>query len=176
MINGKPWILAGVLCVGAAGSFNRPSAQTADSDLPDAPSETVFHPHHGGDPASDRRVSWHSLPKDFLHDQKKIWLFPVQLAQGKHLVPTLAIAGGTAILLATDSHTMPYFGKHQGQLDDINDVFDSYITTGEVIAVPVPDARELSPARRLSSADGDPGRRGLRGFGDRRPGNEGCDP
>ena len=111
-------------------------AQTSDSNLPDAPSETVFHPHHGGDPASDRQVSWRSLPKDFLHDQKEIWLFPLELAKGKHLLPTLAITGGTAVLLATDSQVMPYFGKHQGQLDDVNDVFDAYITTGEVIAVP----------------------------------------
>ena len=81
-------------------------------------------------------MSWRSLPKDFLHDQKKIWLFPTELAKGKHWVPTLVIAGGTAVLIATDKHTMPYFRNHQGQLDDVNDVFDSYITTAEVIAVP----------------------------------------
>ena len=51
-------------------------------------------------------------------------------------VPTLAIAGGTAVLIATDKHTMPYFRNHQGQLDDVNDVFDAYITTAEVVAVP----------------------------------------
>jgi membrane-associated phospholipid phosphatase len=137
MITGKPWILVCVLWAGVGSWFNQASAQINTSDLPDAPSETVFHPHHGGDPASDRKVSWHSLPKDFLHDQKGIWLFPVQLAKGKHLVPTLAIVGGTAILIATDSQSMQYFGKHQGQLDDVNDVFDASITSAEVIAVPV---------------------------------------
>jgi membrane-associated phospholipid phosphatase len=81
-------------------------------------------------------VSWRSLPKDFLHDQKKIWLFPAQLAKGKHWIPTLAIAGGTAVLIATDKNTMPYFRNHQGQLDDINDVFGTYVTSAEVIAVP----------------------------------------
>jgi membrane-associated PAP2 superfamily phosphatase len=136
MMTGKHWVLVCVLCVGAGICCNQASAQSNSSDLPDAPSETVFHPHHGGDPASDREVSWHSLPKDFLHDQKKIWLFPAQLAKGKHLIPTLAIAGGTAILIATDQNSMPYFGKHQGQLDDINDVFDQYVTTAEVISVP----------------------------------------
>ena len=125
-----------VLCAGMGIPSKQVSAQTSDSALPDAPSETLFHPPHGGNPASDREVSWRSLPKDFLHDQKQIWLFPLQLAKGKHLVPTLVIAGGTAILIATDSHSTPYFGKHQGQLDDINDVFNAYITTGEVIAVP----------------------------------------
>jgi len=116
--------------------LNRAFAQAPASDLPDAPSEIIFHPHHGGDPASDRKVSWHSLPKDFLHDQKEIWLFPASLVKGKHWLPTLAIAGGTAILIATDKNTMPYFRNHQGQLDDVNDVFDAYITSAEVIAVP----------------------------------------
>jgi hypothetical protein len=125
-----------VLCIGICTSVQQVSAQADGADLPDAASETVFHPHHGGDPASDREVSWKSLPKDFLHDQKLIWTFPVQLAHGKHWVPTLAIAGGTAILIATDNNTTPYFRNHQGQLDDINDVFNSYLTTGEVIAVP----------------------------------------
>jgi len=137
MIIGKPWILVCLLCAGISIGFEPAAAQISNSDLPDAPSETVFHPHHGGDPASDRKVSWRSLPKDFLHDQKGIWLFPAQLAQGKHLVPALAITGVTAVLIATDSQVMPYFGKHQGQLDDVNDVFDAPITSAEVIAVPV---------------------------------------
>jgi membrane-associated phospholipid phosphatase len=125
-----------ILCVAIGAPLNQASAQISNSDLPDAASEIVFHPHHGGDPASDREVSWSSLPKDFLHDQKKIWLFPTELAKGKHWLPTVAIVGGTAVLIATDKHTMPYFRNHQGQLDDVNDVFDPYITTAEVIAVP----------------------------------------
>ncbi len=133
---GKSSILTLVICTGFCTAVHPASAQISNADLPDAPSETVFHPHHGGDPASDREVSWHSLPKDFLHDQKEIWTFPVQLVRGKHWVPTLAIAGGTAILIATDKHTAPYFRNHQGQLDDVNDPFNSYITTAEVIAVP----------------------------------------
>jgi membrane-associated phospholipid phosphatase len=137
MITGeKPWLLRLILCAGICTPLYRSSAQVSNADLPDAPSETVFHPHHGGDPASDRQVSWRSLPKDFLHDQKGIWLFPVQLAKGKYWVPTLAITAGTGILIATDKYTMPYFRNHQGSLDDVNDVFDSYITSAEVIAVP----------------------------------------
>jgi hypothetical protein len=133
---GNRWGVILVLCA-VVVPFGRVSAQSGNTDLPDAPSETVFNPKHGGDPASDRQVSWRSLPKDFLHDQKQIWLFPVELAKGKHWVPTLAIAGGTAVLIATDHKTAPYFRNHQGQWDDFNDVFNSYITSAEVIAVPV---------------------------------------
>jgi len=124
------------LCAGFCRPFHYAFAQVSNSELPDAPSQVAFYPEHGGDPASDRRVNWRSLPKDFLHDQKEIWLFPAQLAKGRHLVPTLAVAGVTTGLILTDKYTMPYFRNHQGQLDDVNDVFDAYITTAEVIAVP----------------------------------------
>jgi hypothetical protein len=76
------------------------------------------------------------LPKDFLHDQKIIWTFPGQLAKGRYLLPTITIAGGTAGLILADPHAMPYFRSHARNLDDINDVFDSSITTAEVVALP----------------------------------------
>ena len=82
-------------------------------------------------------MSWRSLPKDFLHDQKAIWLlFPAQLAKGHHWLPTLAIAGGTAGLIVADPHAMPYFRSHSRNLDDVNDTFDAPITSAEVIALP----------------------------------------
>jgi membrane-associated phospholipid phosphatase len=118
------------------GSLNRASAQVNAPDLPDAPSEVTLHPVRANDPASERKVSWRSLPKDFLHDQKGIWLFPTQLAKGKHWIPAIAITGVTAGLIASDPHTMPYFGHHSGNLDDINDVFDSSITAAETIILP----------------------------------------
>jgi membrane-associated PAP2 superfamily phosphatase len=82
-------------------------------------------------------VSWRSLPRNFLQDQKAIWLFPTQLAKGHHWLPTVVIAGGTAGLIAADPHHMSYFRSHSGNLDDVNDVFDSSITTAEVIVLPV---------------------------------------
>lgn len=113
------------------------SAQADESDLPDSPSHVAeYSSKHAGDPAGERQVSWKSISKDFLHDQKEIWLFPGQLAKGKYWIPTLAVVGGTAVLIASDKHTMPYFRNHQGQLDDVNDVFDAYIATAEVISVP----------------------------------------
>ena len=44
----------------------------------------------------------------------------------------------TAGLIVADPHAMPYFGAPERNLDDINDVFDPLITTGEVIALPFP--------------------------------------
>ena len=82
-------------------------------------------------------MSWRTLPKDFLHDQKAIWLFPVQLAKGRHWLPALAVTGGTAGLIVADPHVMPYFRSHSQKLDDLNDTFDASITTAEVVALPV---------------------------------------
>jgi len=113
-------------------------AQDSPSNLPDSPSHSRrYDDERGNDSPSEREVTWKSLPRDFLHDQKNIWwTFPGQLAKGRHLVPTLAIAGVTAGLIVADPHAMPYFRSHARNLDDINDVFDPYITTGEVVAVP----------------------------------------
>jgi membrane-associated PAP2 superfamily phosphatase len=113
-------------------------AQDNPSNLPDSPSHSRnYDDERANDSPSKREVTWKSLPRDFLHDQKLIWwTFPGQLAKGRHLVPTLAIAGVTAGLIVADPHAMPYFRSHERNLDDINDVFDAYITTGEVIAVP----------------------------------------
>jgi membrane-associated PAP2 superfamily phosphatase len=110
-------------------------AQDNPSTLPDSPSQSAHYER--ADSPSEREVTWKSLPRDFLHDQKLIWwTFPAQLAKGRHLVPTLAIAGVTAGLIVADPHAMPYFRSHDRNLDDINDVFDAPITTAEVIAVP----------------------------------------
>jgi PAP2 superfamily protein len=125
-----------VICFGVCSAPNWASAQVS-SALPDAPSEEASRAYkHRNDPGSEREVTWRSLPKDFLHDQKEIWLFPTQLVKGRYLVPTLAIAGGTAGLIVADPHAMPYFRTHARNLDDINDIFDSSITTGEVVALP----------------------------------------
>jgi hypothetical protein len=88
-------------------------------------------------PTDDADVTWRNLPRRFLHDQKEIWTFPVQIAKGQHWLPTLAIVGGTAGLIEADPRVMPYFRSHAKNLDDINDVFDTNITTAAVIAVPV---------------------------------------
>ncbi len=129
----KLWLLVLIVWTGICAAPGMIYAQSPAADLPDSPSESA-RAKHGAQ--ADRVVTWRSAPKDFLHDQKAIWLFPHQLAKGRYWLPTLAIAGGTAGLAAYDPHAMPYFRNHQGNLDDINDVFDSPITTGEVVAVP----------------------------------------
>ncbi len=112
------------------------NSQTAHADWPDSPSHSREASGESADP-SNREVTWRSLPKAFLHNQKGIWLsFPAQLAHGHYWLPTLAIAGGTAGLIVADPHVMSYFRTHARNLDDVNDTFDAPITTAEVILLP----------------------------------------
>ena len=135
-----------------------------DVNLPDDPGQTLKPTVDTTTSAPQREATWRSLPGDFLHDQKDIWLFPVQLAKGRHWVPTLIIVGGTAGLIYADPHVMPYFRTHAQNWDDFNDVFDPLITTSEVIALPAAlmtagyirhDDREVSTALLAAEAYGD---------------------
>jgi membrane-associated phospholipid phosphatase len=112
-------------------------SQTANPQWPDSPSHARESSGESADSPTNREVTWRSLPKDFLHDQKGIWVsFPAQLAKGHYWLPTLAVVGGTAGLIIADPHAMPYFRTHARNLDDVNDTFDAPITTAEVIALP----------------------------------------
>jgi hypothetical protein len=132
----KLCLLVFTFCGGICYPSNGARTQGNDANLPDSPSQVSRSSKHGNDPPSDREVSWRTLPTDFLHDQRAIWLFPTQLAKGHYWLPTIAIAGGTAGLIVADPHVMPYFRSHAGRLDNINDVFDAPITTAAVVALP----------------------------------------
>jgi len=138
-------LLVLAFCAGMLWSPARSWAQAPDTELPDDPSK-ASSPSPPPAPDSSKQdeskapenrvVTWRSLPKDFLHDQKDIWLFPVRLAEGRHWVPTLAVAGVTTGLVYADPHVMPYFRDHARNLDKLNDTFDAPITTAEVATIP----------------------------------------
>jgi hypothetical protein len=60
---------------------------------------------------TEHDVSWRRLPANFLHDQKDLWLFPVQLAHGRHWLPTAVVVGVTAGFMAADAHDAPYLRR-----------------------------------------------------------------
>ena len=115
------WVL--ILAFGCASGL---SAQTT-ADPPDSRPAALTP----GPPAQEtgRPVSWVRLVPNILSDQKKIWLFPTQLARGRHVVPALAVVSITAALVATDAHTGGYF-RNTTSFQGFNQVF-----TGNALAI-----------------------------------------
>jgi membrane-associated phospholipid phosphatase len=80
----------------------------------------------------DRSVSIKQLPSNLLADQKTIWLFPVSLVHGQHILPAIGIVGVSSALIATDAHSAPPFRTSTG-FHDFNNAF-SGTNTGAIIA------------------------------------------
>ena len=112
-------------------------SQNVSVSLPDAPIPTADAQRAASMSVDDIDISWKKLPRRILTDQKDIWLFPTQIARGRYWIPTLAVVGGTAALIAADPKIAPYFRKHGGNLDDVNDGFDGTITSAETALVPL---------------------------------------
>src|SRR5258708_25465175 len=71
----------------------------------------------------ERQISWKTIVPNFLDDQKKIWLFPVTVAQGSHVFPTLAVLGATAGLVAADPIEARYFRRNEDTYHRFNQIF-----------------------------------------------------
>jgi membrane-associated phospholipid phosphatase len=86
-------------------------------------------------PGEDREVSLRELPMNFLHDQKDMWLFPLELGKGHYWLPALVITGGTAVFLATDAQLMPHF-RQTTDFHGFNRVFSTTVTGATIAVVP----------------------------------------
>lgn len=84
--------------------------------------------------AAYQPVTWKSLPIRVLGDQKLVWLFPLHLAQGQHLLPTIGIVGITGGLLAADSHIMFHVRNNTQAFHEYDEIF-SGTNTGIVTAL-----------------------------------------
>jgi membrane-associated phospholipid phosphatase len=82
-----------------------------------------------------RDVSLRQLPMNILSDQKNLWLFPWSLAHGRHWLPTIAVVGVTAGLLAADPHDVSYF-RRTTTFNGFNQVFSGRGSTLEIGLVP----------------------------------------
>ncbi len=87
-----------VLVAAATWAQEPSSPGTQPGESPNVPAEL-----------SETTISPGEFVKNVLHDQKRIFTFPVRAAQGKHWEPILAIALGTVGLVALDPYTEPYF-------------------------------------------------------------------
>jgi membrane-associated phospholipid phosphatase len=72
---------------------------------------------------------------NFLHDQKDMWLFPLELGKGHYWLPALVITGGSAVFLATDAQLMPHF-RQTTDFHGFNRVFSTTVTGATIAVVP----------------------------------------
>lgn len=99
------------------------AGQTADADSPP--------------PQEERPVSWKLLLPNLIRDQERIWTFPARLVgQGQNVVPTAAVLGTTAALIALDPTESAYF-RRSGSYNGFDNVFSGSATLIGTIAVPV---------------------------------------
>jgi len=82
-----------------------------------------------------RTVSLRMLPGNILEDQKEIFLFPKDLAKGKHWWPTIGVLGGTVALVASDPYTAPAF-RTTTRLSGFNRDLSAVNTAAFIAAVP----------------------------------------
>jgi membrane-associated phospholipid phosphatase len=136
--------------VQASLSAPETNATLADSD-PRVPAADPGVPQgnaNGTGATHDSDISWKHLPMRVLQDQKNLWLFPTQLARGRHWVPTLAIAGVTGALIATDPHDEPYF-RNNSAFEETSEIFST--TNTEIVEIGFPAAVYLTGLLRHDS-------------------------
>ena len=110
------------------------SGQTTDPTR--APPQTPVPAAVSQPPAADRPVSWKLLLPNILNDQKRIWIFPAKLVQGESLIPTAAVLGTTAGLVALDPTESSYFHRASA-FHGFNAIFAGNATAFGTIAAPI---------------------------------------
>ena len=84
----------------------------------------------------DRPASLKLLLPNLISDQKRIWLFPVTLAHGQNWIPTTAVLGTTAALVALDPTEATYF-RRTSTFHGLNNILTGNATSIGIIAAPV---------------------------------------
>jgi len=84
--------------------------------------------------ATYQPVTWKNLPIRILGDQKQVWLFPIHVAQGQHLLPTASVVGVTGGLIAADPPIMFHLRRNAAAFDEFREIF-SGTNTGIVTAL-----------------------------------------
>jgi membrane-associated phospholipid phosphatase len=106
----RRWLLSILLTLSLLLGVGARNTSGQESDTAAPPDSTQNVP--AGQQASaqpDRTVSLRKLPGNILEDQKNIFLFPKDLAKGKHWWPTIGVLGVTVGLVASDPYTAPPF-------------------------------------------------------------------
>ncbi len=120
-----------VAVLSLAGMVRGQAPAAPDAGAPQPPPPPSAAPANG----EGRPVSWARMAPNLLSDQKRIWLFPTQVARGRHIWPALAVLATTAVLIRTDAHTAPHF-RNTTTFNGFNSVFTSKGTDMGMLVAP----------------------------------------
>ncbi len=120
-----------------AGQTTEPGQTPPAASPTGAPPEAPVPSSAPQPPATtDRPVSWKLLIPNLISDQKRIWTFPARLVQGQSWIPTAAVLGTTAGLVALDPAESGYF-RRTSTFHGFNSVFTGNATSIGTIAAPL---------------------------------------
>ncbi len=133
-----------LLVVSTLSIPSRAAGQTTEPDqTPPADSPTSAPPQSPAPsgvpqpaPAVDRPISWKLLFPNIVSDQKRVWSFPARLLQGQDWIPTPAVLGTTAGLVALDPTEASYF-RRTATYHGLNNIFTANATVIGTIATPL---------------------------------------
>jgi membrane-associated phospholipid phosphatase len=89
-----------------------------------------------GQTITERPVSWKLLLPNMINDQGRIWSYPARLVQGHRWIPTAAVLGTTAGLVALDPTEAAYF-RRTPTFRGFNNLFTGNATLIGTIVPPV---------------------------------------
>ena len=112
---------------------------TADDTAQDPQDPQTPEPRVQNNPnpaATYQPVTWKNLPIRVLGDQKLVWLFPLHLAQGQHLLPAIGVVGITGGLMAADAHIMVHVRDNASSFHEYDKIFSG--TNTGIVTVLIP--------------------------------------
>jgi membrane-associated phospholipid phosphatase len=110
--------------------------QNPPTSQPTPPNPSAAPPATPATLPVSRPVSWKLLLPNILDDQKRVWTFPARLVQGQNWIPTFAVLGTTAGLVALDPTEGSYF-RRTSTFRGFNNVFTGNATVVGTILAPV---------------------------------------
>jgi membrane-associated phospholipid phosphatase len=127
------WIWAQASDSGAVpDSSSDTSSSTSSSTTSDAPAAVA----QATPPPADREVSWLTLPRNIVEDQRAIWLAPLKLKERKYWIPTAAVLAATAGLLTLDPIEGHYF-RNASLYNGFNNVVSGKNATLAIVIAPL---------------------------------------
>jgi membrane-associated phospholipid phosphatase len=127
-----------------SGTGDAPVSSDATSSSPQAPdpqaepsaADSQATPAQPSARPLDRDVSWLKLPGNLEQDQRAIWLSPLKLKERKYWLPTAAVVGTTAGLVALDPMIARYF-RYNPAFNHFNNTLGGTRTTLAILVTPL---------------------------------------